>query len=181
MQIILALGNYGEKYAATRHNAGWLLADHIAAQQGFSPFQNEARFFAHVARGSIGGQATLIVKPQTYMNLSGKALGQILHFYKAEPKDVLILSDDVDTALGRVVFRQKGGHGGHNGLRDVFRVIGHNEVARVKIGIKNPDTRGQMPTDAFVLGKFTEAERTILKELMPEAGKKVLAWAADAR
>ncbi len=170
MKLIIALGNPDKKYAATRHNAGWLLADKCVSQWGFSAFAKDGQFCALVTRGHIAGEAVLVAKPLTYMNKSGDTVALLASYYKIKMEDIIVLQDDLDSEFGTVKVKMKGGHGGHNGIRDILRVSKNDAFARVKIGIK-ADKKGD--TSSFVLGRFSTEEEQRLPEILNEAQKRL--------
>lgn len=172
MQLFVALGNPGKKYEKTRHNAGWMFADFLADKYNFLPWKEEKRFAGWVSRGDFNGEKTVILKPTTYMNISGKAVQALAHFYRISADKVIIFSDDIDLPFGKVRFKQKGGAGGHNGLKSIFQYLGTQHIPRLKFGISN-EQRAKIPTTNFVLMKFSEKELGALKNTFLE-GEKVL-------
>ena len=170
MQLFIGLGNPGKKYEQTRHNAGWMFVDRLAEKYGFSPWKEEKRFSGWVSRGDFNGEKTVILKPTTYMNISGQAVQALTHFYRIEPEKVIIFSDDLDMPFGQIRFREKGGSGGHNGLKSIFQHLGTKHIPRLKIGISN-EKRAKIPTSNFVLMKFSDEERAGLENVWREAEK----------
>ena len=157
--LIVGLGNPGRDYENTRHNAGFLCMDYIAAKCGVQI--NRSKFAALVGEATIGGKKCLLVKPQTFMNLSGRAVLEASDFYKIAPEKILVISDDVNLDVGRMRMRAKGSAGGQNGLKSIIENIGSDNFTRIKIGI------GQKPHPAYdlaawVLSKFTTADRKAL-------------------
>ena len=134
--LIVFLGNPGIRYAGTRHNAGFMAADAFARKKNLSI--DRARFRALTAVCSIGDQKVLLMKPQTYMNLSGEAVGQAARFYKIPPEHILVLSDDVTLPVGSLRIRTKGSAGGHNGLKNIIAVLGTDAFPRIRIGVGSP-------------------------------------------
>lgn len=167
VKIIVGLGNPGGQYSGTRHNAGFMAVDALAAHLGAAFWRN--KFEAEVAEARIGGEQTLLVKPQTYMNLSGNAVGQILRWYKAGIGDVIALYDDMDLPVGAARLRQRGSSGGHRGVESLLASLGGEGFARVKIGIGRP-LPGWTVVD-HVLAKFTKEEREsidgVIDKLIP--------------
>jgi PTH1 family peptidyl-tRNA hydrolase len=153
--LIVGLGNPGRKYIDTRHNAGWHVLDTIVRDNPQFRF-DEKRSKGLLARGTLAGVTVGLVKPQTYMNLSGEAVGPIAHFYKVEPARVIVIYDDLDLPSAILKIRKKGGAGGHNGLKSTIRHLGTQEFPRLRLGIGRPP--GRMPAEAYVLQKFTPAE-----------------------
>jgi PTH1 family peptidyl-tRNA hydrolase len=178
VKIVAGLGNPGPQYALTRHNAGFLVVDALADRHGlrFGP----QKFHAETARGRIAGEEVLLAKPLTYMNLCGRSLAPLAGFFKVEPADLVVVHDDLDLPLGRLQVRERGGDGGHNGLRSIAAELGTREFPRVRVGIgrpSRPDPQGApgAPTAAprgavvdYVLSRFgedemPEVERTIVR------------------
>ena len=153
--LIVGLGNPGKKYIDTRHNAGWHLLDTIVRDNPALCF-DEKRNKALIARGNLAGINVALVKPQTYMNLSGEAVGPIARFYKIPPERVLVAFDELDLPPAILKLRKKGGAGGHNGVRSVIQHLGTQEFPRIRLGIGRPT--GQMPATAYVLQKFSANE-----------------------
>ena len=132
MKLILCLGNPGNEYANTRHNAGFMFADIFSEYIGCK-FSNEAKFKAHIAKGEYNNEALWIVKPQTYMNLSGEALKAIKDFYKTDIKTLFVVYDDISLDLGKIRFRPKGSDGGHNGIKSIIKYAQTQEFDRLKM------------------------------------------------
>ncbi len=141
IRLIIGLGNPGPEYEATRHNAGFWLADQIADDLGAS-FTLEKNFFAWVAKGRHQGEAVIVAKPITFMNRSGQAAGALMRFYKLKPEEVLVLHDELDLLPGQVKLKQGGGHAGHNGLRDIQSAFSSPAFWRLRIGIGHPRSFG---------------------------------------
>jgi peptidyl-tRNA hydrolase, PTH1 family len=171
MKIIVGLGNPGTKYTGTRHNIGFEVIDYLAAGPGCSPFRE--KFEAFVAEMKEGEETILLVKPLTFMNLSGRAVRAILDFYKLPVEQVLIVCDDFNLPLGKLRVRTKGSHGGQNGLRNIQEQLGTDAYARLRIGVGQPT-----PGDAvdFVLSKFKPGERAATEEAIANAAQAVLVW-----
>lgn len=153
--LIVGLGNPGPKYVETRHNAGWHLLDMIVRDHENFRF-NEKRGRGLIARGELAGVKTALVKPQTYMNLSGEAVAPIARFYKVPPERILVAFDDVDLPTARLRLRPKGGAGGHKGMRSIIQHLGTDEFPRLRLGIGRPP--GRMPVESYVLQKFKPDE-----------------------
>jgi len=154
MLLFAGLGNPGAKYANNRHNVGFMAAEAIARRHSFSPWSR--KFQAEVADGRIGGQKVLLVKPQTFMNLSGQAVGEALRFYKLDPSAVTVFYDEIDLAAGKVRVKVGGGSGGHNGIRSLDQHIGNN-YRRVRIGVGHPGAKEMV--HGHVLGDFSKVDR----------------------
>lgn len=141
IRLIIGLGNPGPQYEATRHNAGFWLADHIADDLG-TTFTEQKPFFSHVAKAHVARELVVLAKPGTYMNRSGQAAGALMRFYKLVPAQVLVLHDELDLPPGHVKLKQGGGHAGHNGLRDIQAAFGDPGFWRLRIGIGHPRSLG---------------------------------------
>ncbi len=164
--IVVGLGNPGEKYALTRHNAGFLTIDYIAERKGVRI--DRAKFKALTATVDIGGKGVLLMKPQTFMNLSGEAVGEAARFYKLGADRIIVISDDISLDVGRLRVRRKGSAGGHNGLKSINEHLGTEAYPRVKIGV------GEKPHPEFeladwVLSSFDKEEMKKLSEAFPTA------------
>ncbi|MEX0345490.1 MAG: aminoacyl-tRNA hydrolase [Rhizobiaceae bacterium] len=161
MHIIAGLGNPGRKYANYRHNVGFMAADAIARRHSFSPWSK--KFNAEIAEGHLGGEKVLLIKPQTYMNLSGQAVGEAMRFYKLAPQDLTVLYDELDLARGKVRVKTGGGAGGHNGIKSLDAHCG-KDYARVRIGIGHPGDKAKVT--GHVLGDFAKADSEWLDPLL---------------
>lgn len=161
MRLFVGLGNPGAKYAANRHNIGFMAVDRIAADHGFAPFR--ARFQGLVAEGRLGEEKVVLLKPQTFMNLSGQSVGETMRFYKLDPADVTVFHDELDLAPGKCRAKTGGGHAGHNGLRSIHAHIG-SDYGRVRLGIGHPGHKDQVA--AYVLNDFAKADATWLDDLL---------------
>lgn len=162
-QLIVGLGNPGRQYEDTRHNVGFMLLDKLAAETG-AAFQSVPKWQSHLAK--IPGDGTILLKPQTFMNLSGRALQQILSFHKWQPENVLVVYDDVSLPLGTLRFREKGSAGGHNGIKSILQHLHTDVFPRLKIGIGGSEP-GEMV--GHVLGKFAPDERPLLENTLATA------------
>ncbi len=147
--LVVFLGNPGPKYNGTRHNAGFLAADELARRLDVRI--DRLRFRALTGRAVIGGQSVLLMKPQTYMNLSGEAVGQAARFFKLPPERVLVVSDEISLAPGALRIRTKGSAGGHNGLKNIIEHLGSDQFPRIRIGVGAPPHGGAEQVD-WVLG-----------------------------
>ena len=164
MKLIVGLGNPGEKYAQTRHNVGWLVVDELARRAGGSWRKDGEAEVCEVRLGTAPGEKVLLVKPQTFMNTSGKAVWPLMSFYKLEGEQLLVVQDDLDSPFGLLRFRLGGRHGGQNGVRDIIARLGYDRFPRLKIGISRPPA-GRDPAD-WVLSKWRDEERETLAELV---------------
>jgi len=171
MKIVVGLGNPGRQYAGTRHNVGFDVIDYLAKGPAVGPFRSA--FQAEVAEFTEGGEKVLLVKPQTFMNLSGRSVRALLDFYKLTPADLLAVCDDYNLPLGKLRVRAKGSHGGQNGLRNIQEQLGTDEYPRLRMGIGQP-----APGEAvdFVLTRFKPGERAVAEEAIANAANGVLLW-----
>lgn len=159
MKLIIGLGNPGLDYANTRHNIGFMALDSFAQKHNLS-FNLEPKFKGMISTISLNGNKAILLKPMTYMNLSGESVIKVMQYYKIDSKDILVISDDLDSRLGRVRIREKGSAGGHNGHKNIAGLIKTEEYKRIKIGI---DRNPQIPVIDWVLKKFTADEIAILQ------------------
>jgi len=171
MKLIVGLGNPGPKYAGTRHNVGFDVIDYLAAAPGCTPFRE--KFEALVAEVKEGDETVLLVKPLTFMNLSGRAVRAIADFYKVPVEGLLVVCDDLNLPLGKLRIRMKGSHGGQNGLRNIQEQLGTDAYTRLRLGV------GQPAFDAVdhVLSKFKPGERATVEEAIATAAQAALLWA----
>ncbi|MCX7700212.1 MAG: aminoacyl-tRNA hydrolase [Gemmataceae bacterium] len=177
MKVIVGLGNPGAKYHGARHNVGFAVVDYLAQSPRASGFRS--RFSAEVAELTEDGARLLLVKPQTYMNLSGSSVRQVIDFFQVPLADLLIVCDDINLPLGKLRVRAKGSHGGHNGLRNIQEHLGTTEYARLRIGVGAPPQPGDEATVDHVLGRFRPHERPIVEEAIQKAALSALCWAKE--
>lgn len=175
MKLIVGLGNPGEGYSKTRHNIGFLAIDKLADKYN-ATFQLETKFKGMIASVNINGKKTLLLKPMTYMNLSGESIIKVVQFYKIALEDIIIISDDLDSHLGRVRIREKGSAGGHNGLKSIVNHLKTEEYRRIKVGI---DRHPQIPVIDWVLKKFTNDELAVLENSFDNVVKALEAFVDD--
>ena len=170
MKCIIGLGNPGAEYALTRHNVGFLALDFFQKIWKFPDFA-ASKHFAEISSGTFLGEKILLVKPTTFMNLSGKSVASIVNFYKLDPaKDMLVVSDDIDQEFGKIRFRTKGSSGGQNGLNSIIESLGTDAFQRIKIGIGR-DARYEVSD--WVLSRFTKTElEDLAASILPEVRKK---------
>lgn len=170
MYLVAGLGNPGKQYEMTRHNIGFHAIEYIAENAGIKvkKLKNKAIY----GEGTIGGEKVLLVKPQTYMNLSGESLAEFVKFYKIPVENVIVISDDVALEVGRIRVRPKGSAGGHNGLKSIIGMLGGDNFARVRIGVGAPAHEDYDLAD-FVLGRFTKEEIPVLEDAIIKADKAV--------
>ncbi|WP_293575557.1 aminoacyl-tRNA hydrolase [Phaeobacter sp.] len=161
MKLFVGLGNPGAKYAGNRHNIGFMALDQIASDHGFSPWKS--KFQAQLCEGQMAGEKVLLLKPQTFMNLSGQSVGEAMRFYKLTPDAVTVLHDELDLAPGKARVKQGGGHAGHNGLRSIHSHIGA-DYGRVRLGIGHPGHKDAVA--GYVLRDFAKAEEAWLDDLL---------------
>ena len=161
MILIVGLGNPGQKYEKNRHNVGFMAVDRIAADHGFGPWR--ARFQGEVAEGRLGDLRVTLLRPGTFMNLSGQSVGEAMRYLKLSPDAVIVLHDELDLAPGKVRLKTGGGHAGHNGLRSIHQHIGE-EYRRLRIGIGHPGHKDRVA--GYVLSDFAKADQDWLDDLM---------------
>ncbi len=161
MYLLVGLGNIGREYELTRHNFGFLLLDQIVQDYGF--FEQSKKFKSEVFFGEIDGKKVIAIKPQTFMNRSGSSVLEAANFFKIEPKNILVLHDDIDLELGKVRVKIGGGNAGHNGLKSIDDVIGKN-YARLRFGIGRPQN-SEFAVSDYVLGKFSREEIEKVKRI----------------
>ncbi len=170
MYLIAGLGNPEKKYDNTRHNIGFEAARLLAAKANIDI--NKKKFKALVGEGRIGTKKVIIALPETYMNLSGEAIGEIASFYKIENEDIIILHDDISLEIGRLRIRTKGSAGGHNGLKSIISHLGGDNFPRIKIGVGAPKSEDYDLAD-YVLGSFSNEEQKILQPVLNDAAAAV--------
>lgn len=170
MYIIVGLGNPGKQYENTRHNTGFMVIDEAARKYNISV--HEKKHKAVIGKGFIGGQKCILVKPQTFMNLSGESIREIIDYYKIEEqKELIVISDDISLETGAIRIRKKGSAGGHNGLKNIILHLGHDEFQRIRVGV------GEKPAGydliEYVLGHFGEEDRKLMAESVAEAAEAI--------
>ncbi|KUP92470.1 aminoacyl-tRNA hydrolase [Tritonibacter horizontis] len=161
MKLLVGLGNPGAKYAGNRHNIGFMALDQIAADHGFSPWKS--KFQAQMSEGLLGGEKSVLLKPQTFMNNSGQSVGEALRFFKLAPADVVVFHDELDLAPGKCRVKQGGGHAGHNGLRSIHAHIGA-DYGRVRLGVGHPGHKDAVA--GYVLHDFPKSDQGWLDDLL---------------
>jgi PTH1 family peptidyl-tRNA hydrolase len=164
--IIAGLGNPGRQYQDNRHNIGFMVVDEIARAHSFGPWSK--KFRSEVAEGSIGSEKVLLMKPQTFMNLSGEAVGEAMRFYKLGPADIIVLHDELDLPAGKVRVKIGGGHGGHNGLKSMDANCGR-DYKRVRLGIGHPGDKERV--HGHVLGDFHKVDHEWLDPLLEDIAR----------
>lgn len=178
MKLIIALGNPGKEYAKTRHNAGFLFADHLRGRRGFDDFKTEKKFSSLISAGMIGTEKAIIVKPETFMNESGTAVRSLIDFYKLSPSDIAVIHDDLDIIPGTFRTTDSSRAAGHNGVQDIIGKLGTQDFFRIRIGIGKPVDvlKVCMPSHDYVLGAFSAEELTKLEAAFPEIETTLTDW-----
>ncbi|MGH8151877.1 MAG: aminoacyl-tRNA hydrolase [Rhodanobacteraceae bacterium] len=166
IRLIAGLGNPGPEYLRNRHNAGFWLADALASGAG-ARFRREGRLHAEACRVEIGGEPVRVVKPDTFMNESGRAVVAALGYWKVTPEELLVVHDDMDLPTGTAHLKFDGGHGGHNGMRDIIAQLGHGRFHRLRIGIDHPGDRGRVL--GWVLGNPSAADEDAMLDAIARA------------
>ena len=166
IRLIVGLGNPGREYENTRHNAGFWWLDEFARTQNLG-FRSEAKFHEQAARGQLHGHEVFLLKPQTFMNVSGRAVGALAQFYKIAPAEILVVHDELDLPPGSAKLKLGGGHGGHNGLKDIIAHLGTKDFWRLRLGIGHPGERSEVVN--FVLNDPRREERAQIDEAMQRA------------
>lgn len=165
MKLVVGLGNIGDKYCFTRHNAGFMVADKFALEVGAS-FKEEKKLKCFLTKFKVGTEDYILIKPTTFMNLSGEAVQLVMNYYKISVGDVIIVYDDLSLDVGKMRFRTNGSDGGHNGIKSVIKCLGTKDIARLKIGI---GPQPPIPSEAFVLQNFTPEQLENLKPVIKKS------------
>lgn len=161
MYLIVGLGNPGREYENTRHNAGYMVVDALAEKCGIDILEKKHK--ALIGKGMVAGQKCILMKPLTYMNLSGESVIDACQYYKVDPAlELIVISDDISLDVGKLRIRKKGSAGGHNGLKNIIAHFGNDTFMRLKVGVGNKPPR--MDLADYVLGRFTEDERKLMRE-----------------
>lgn len=175
MYLIIGLGNPGREYEHTRHNAGFDAIDILAEKLGTDVKEKKHRGLC--GKGMIGGEKVILLKPQTYMNLSGESVRAAADFYKIDAEHMIVLYDDIDLDVGKLRVRAKGSAGGHNGIKNIIAHMGTQEFPRVRIGVgAKPD---RMDLADYVLGRFSQVERSAMEDAFEEAAEAAIAVVED--
>ncbi|MEF2548759.1 aminoacyl-tRNA hydrolase [Aurantimonas sp. E1-2-R+4] len=169
MLLIAGLGNPGSRYAGNRHNIGFMAIDEIARDPSFSPWSK--KFSAEIAEGQIGAEKVLLVKPQTFMNESGRSVGEAARFFKIEPANIVVIHDELDLAPAKLRVKTGGGNGGHNGLRSIDAHLGTKDYKRVRLGIGHPGSKDAVTP--YVLGDFAKVDREWLDPLIEAIARHI--------
>ncbi len=176
MFLIVGLGNPGRDYVGTRHNMGFEAIDAICAKFGITI--NKEKFRAQVGEGRIAGEKVMVIKPQTYMNLSGESVREFRDFYKLEPEEILVIYDDISLPTGKMRIRERGSAGGHNGIKNIIYQLGTDVFPRIKIGVGKPD-HPDFDCKDYVLGKFSKEETEVLIKTVVRAADAVETFIKD--
>ncbi|EFV3784515.1 aminoacyl-tRNA hydrolase [Escherichia coli] len=177
IKLIVGLANPGAEYAVTRHNAGAWFVD-LLAERLRAPLRAEAKFFGYTSRVTLGGEDVRLLVPTTFMNLSGKAVAAMASFFRINPDEILVAHDELDLPPGVAKFKLGGGHGGHNGLKDIISKLGNNpNFHRLRIGIGHPGDKNKVV--GFVLGKPPVSEQKLIDEAIDEAARCTEMWFTD--
>ena len=169
-RLIVGLGNPGSQYEHTRHNAGFMVVDKLAGEFGI--LVNKRKFDVHYGRGIIEGHDVMLANPMAFMNRSGPPVQKLAAYFKIPGKDLVVIHDDIDLAFGRLKIKEKGGHGGHKGLKSIINAIGEDEFVRLRVGVGRSDS-GRDVTD-HVLGPFSDAEAGVLGAILNQARDAVV-------
>ena len=178
--LVAGLGNPGGRYELTRHNVGFRVVDRLAGQ--LDTKVTRSMFKALYGEAVVGTQKIILVKPQTYMNLSGTALQAMMNWYKILPRELLVIFDDMDLPVGKIRIRNKGGHGGHRGMMSIIEQLGVSDFARIRIGIGRPEIPGYDSAD-WVLGRFSGDEEKAINDVVikaAEAARHIIKEGAEA-
>lgn len=176
MKIIVGLGNIGAEYQDTRHNIGFYALDHFLEQNQIpATWKEEKKLKAYTTKVSFNGKLLLLVKPTTYMNLSGEATSKVLNFFKAQSEDLIVIYDDIDLPLGKIRVRDKGSAGTHNGMKSIIQSLGTENFHRLRIGIESRGETAAKQQDlaSFVLSKFTKEEVPQVISALDEANQEL--------
>lgn len=169
MYVIVGLGNPGERYTQTKHNIGFITIDYLAEQHNIKV--NKIKHKAVIGEGTIGGEKILLVKPSTFMNLSGQSVMEIMNFYKVPIENLIVIYDDIDLPVGKVRIRQSGSSGTHNGMRNIIYLLNNQGYPRIRIGVgKQPD---YMDLGDYVMTKFNEEEKPLIRDAVKNSAQAV--------
>ncbi len=176
MWMIVGLGNPGAKYALTRHNVGFIALDAFATSLQAMTWQEQSK--AHINKFRLEDKQVLLVKPLTFMNLSGQSVQALMEYYKVDISNLLVIQDDIDQEFGKLRFHFDRGHGGHNGIRNISELLGTAAYARLKIGVGRP-TNPHMDVASYVLEKFNASEEAEIPSLMNRVGDAIESFVFD--
>jgi len=175
LHLIVGLGNPGAEYAKTRHNAGFMLVELLAARWR-ADWNNEKKFQSRIAKAERNGKRSVLCEPQTFMNLSGEAVGALVKFYQLPLKQFVVVVDDADLPLGEIRLRPGGSSGGHHGLESIEQHLGSREYARLRVGIGRQD--GAREIAGHVLGRLSKAELVVMEKVLARAADQMECWLA---
>jgi len=175
MKIIVGLGNPGKEYSKNRHNTGFMVLDALYEKLNANDWKEESKFKSEIAEATVNGEKVLLVKPLTFMNLSGETVTKILSFYKANLEDLTVIYDDLDLPTGTIRVRDKGSAGTHNGMKSIVQLLGSEEFKRIRIGIESRGTLApeQQDTSSYVLSDFTKDEKALIDKAISEVIEKL--------
>ena len=172
MKLIVGLGNPGSEYAGTRHNIGFSAIDLLSSRSGIG--LSSSKFSAESGQGTIAGERSILLKPQTFMNLSGQSVGPAAHFYKLSAEDLIVIHDELDLPLGQMQIRRGGGTGGHNGLKSIVQCLGTGDFIRIRVGTGKPQgPNAKERVVGFVLGRFSGDEQALADEMIQKTADAV--------
>jgi len=168
MKLIVGLGNPGIKYEKTRHNIGWRIIEELFRQMGIEQWKMEMKFNAFEAQNIINQEKIILIKPQTFMNNSGRSVKSTIDYYKIPVENILVIHDEIDLPLGEIRIQQERGSAGHKGVESIIEHLGTNNFNRMRVGIKS-DKQEVIETEKFVLQSFTSEEEKIIQEIIKKA------------
>lgn len=184
MKLIAGLGNPGDQYQNNRHNFGFMALDYFQTEAGFSPWQEKSK--ALVSEGLADGEKIILAKPQTFMNLSGQAVGALTSFYKIAPEDILVVHDDIDLPLGVLRLAQNSGSAGHKGVESIIKNLGTRNFSRLRLGIKSSETKSfwglfkkSLPAEKFVLQNFSQKELDEVNKIIKKSAEAIKTYLTD--
>lgn len=175
MKLIVGLGNKTEKYINTRHNVGFMFIDYILKEKNFTTAYDK-KSDSNMCKVNLFSEDVIFIKPQTFMNLSGKSVSHFAKYYNIDMKDILVIYDDIDQNFSKYKFKKKSSHGGHNGMKDIINLLSTDDIPRLKIGIGRHD---YMPVDKWVLSKFTKEEVKSLEIVFKNLLRKIELFITD--
>src|SRR3989339_662372 len=177
MKLIVGLGNPGKQYEKTRHNAGFLVLDELQKLPGMIKWSLSKKFNAEISDGSIVNESIMLVKPMTFMNNSGQSVGLLINYYTLDPtKELIVLHDEKDIALGTIKVQKDRGAAGHNGVKSIIEHLGTQNFTRIRLGIASDHPRQMEDTVNFVLGKFSMFEKRAIKKMAEDAHTHITDW-----
>lgn len=172
MKLIVGLGNPGKAYAQTRHNMGFMVLDELVKQENLS-FSNKPKFKGELLYTSLNNKDVLLLKPHTFMNLSGESVIIVKQFYQIDLEDILVIYDDLDLPIGEIRIKQKGSSGGHKGLTSIINALNSENIQRIKIGIGRDEV---IPVVDYVLGKFGKEEEKVISDAIKKSVMAIHDW-----